>query len=323
MQYLLTVMEDRTHRKRAEAQIARLVHHDLLTGLPNRAAFTACIDATIETAANEGQSFALMCLDFDRFKEVNDVYGHAVGDEMLRQLSKRLQAAVGGAFLARLGGDEFVVIATDGEQPAAAEAMADRLLAAVNEEIPIDGYSVRAGLSIGIAIFPVDGADADHADRQRRRRALSRQGGRARHVPLLRSRHGQAAARAARAAAATANGDRARRIGPALPAAGAHRRRDHRLRGAGPLAASATRPDLARHLHPARRGKRPDRARWANGSCARPAGRRRPGPIRCRSRSTCRRCSSATAICRRSCIRCCWKPDCRHRAWNSRSPKAC
>ena len=82
-----------------------------------------------------------MCLDFDRFKEVNDVYGHAAGDEMLRQLSKRLQAAVGGAFLARLGGDEFVVIATDGEQPAAAEAMADRLLAAVNDEIVINGQS--------------------------------------------------------------------------------------------------------------------------------------------------------------------------------------
>ena len=160
VQYLLTVMEDRTRRKRAEAQIARLVHHDLLTGLPNRAAFTACIDATIETATNESQSFALMCLDFDRFKEVNDVYGHAVGDEMLRQLSTRLQAAVGGAFLARLGGDEFVVIATDGDQPATAAAMADRLLAAANEEIAIEGYSVRAGLSIGIAIFPVDGADA-------------------------------------------------------------------------------------------------------------------------------------------------------------------
>jgi diguanylate cyclase (GGDEF)-like protein/PAS domain S-box-containing protein len=159
-QFLLTVMEDRTHRKRAEAQIARLVHHDLLTSLPNRAAFTACIDATIELAAKEGNSFALMCLDFDRFKEVNDVYGHAAGDELLRQLSTRMQAAVGGAFVARLGGDEFVVIATDGVQPAAAEAMADRLLAAVNEEIPINGFPVRAGLSIGIAIFPVDGADA-------------------------------------------------------------------------------------------------------------------------------------------------------------------
>ena len=159
-QYLLTVMEDRTHRKRAEAQIARLVHHDLLTGLPNRAAFIACIDATIETAAKDGHSFALMCLDFDRFKEVNDVYGHAAGDELLHQLSTRLQATAGGAFLARLGGDEFVVIATDEEQPAAAEAMADRMLAAVNEAIPVNGHSVNIGLSIGVAIFPVDGADS-------------------------------------------------------------------------------------------------------------------------------------------------------------------
>jgi len=159
MQYVLTVVEDRTRRKRAEAQIARLVHHDLLTGLPNRSAFTACIEATIETAGGEGRSFALMFLDFDRFKEVNDVYGHAAGDEMLRQLSARMQAAVGGAFLARLGGDEFAVIATDGEQPAAAESVADRLLAAVGDEIEIDGHSVRAGLSVGIAIFPVDGAD--------------------------------------------------------------------------------------------------------------------------------------------------------------------
>jgi diguanylate cyclase (GGDEF)-like protein/PAS domain S-box-containing protein len=167
-QYLLTVVDDRTHRKRAEAQIERLVHHDLLTSLPNRTAFTACLDATIETAAEDGRSFALMCLDFDRFKEVNDVYGHAAGDELLRQLSKRLQAAVGGAFLARLGGDEFVVIAVDGEQPVAAEAMAERLVAAVNEPTLIDGQSVSIGVSVGIAIFPVDGEDAgtlvSHAD---------------------------------------------------------------------------------------------------------------------------------------------------------------
>jgi diguanylate cyclase (GGDEF)-like protein/PAS domain S-box-containing protein len=167
-QFLLTVMEDRTNRKHAEAQIERLVHHDLLTSLPNRAAFTACIDSTIETAAKDGHSFALMCLDLDRFKEVNDVYGHVVGDELLRQLSKRLQAAVGGAFLARLGGDEFVVIATDGEQPAAAEAMAERLVAAVGESTVVNGHSMNISVSVGIAIFPVDGADAgtlvSHAD---------------------------------------------------------------------------------------------------------------------------------------------------------------
>jgi diguanylate cyclase (GGDEF)-like protein/PAS domain S-box-containing protein len=160
MQYLLTVIEDRTHRRRAEAQIARLVHHDPLTGLPNRAAFTACIDATIETSAKDDQSFALLSIDFDRFKEVNDVYGHAAGDELLGQISKRLQAASGGAFVARLGGDEFVVIATDGEQPGAAETLADRLLAAATSAFSINGQSVSVGLSVGIAIFPVDGNDA-------------------------------------------------------------------------------------------------------------------------------------------------------------------
>jgi diguanylate cyclase (GGDEF)-like protein/PAS domain S-box-containing protein len=158
-QYLLAMVDDRTHRKRAEAEIARLVHHDLLTSLPNRSAFTSCIDATIETAAHEATSFALLCLDFDRFKEVNDVYGHAAGDEVLRQLAKRLQAAVGGAFVARLGGDEFVVIAIDGEQPTAAEALADRLLAAVKEPIAVNGDTINLGLSIGAAIFPADGAD--------------------------------------------------------------------------------------------------------------------------------------------------------------------
>ncbi|HWV40787.1 PAS-domain containing protein [Pseudorhodoplanes sp.] len=159
-QYLLTVIDDRTGRKRAEAEIARLVHHDMLTGLPNRAAFTACIDATIESMSREGHSFALMSLDFDRFKEVNDVYGHAAGDEFLRQTAKRLQAVAGGAFVARLGGDEFVVIATDGEQPAAAEALADRLLATVGEEFAINGQTLRASVSIGIALFPADASDA-------------------------------------------------------------------------------------------------------------------------------------------------------------------
>jgi len=159
-QYLLTMVEDRTHRKRAEAEIARLVHHDLLTGLPNRAAFNACIDATIENAAHDGHSFALLSIDFDRFKEVNDVYGHAAGDELLRQATKRIQEVVGGAFLARLSGDEFVVIANDGEQPAAAEALADRVIGAFNIELPVKGQSLRAGVSIGIAVFPVDGTDA-------------------------------------------------------------------------------------------------------------------------------------------------------------------
>jgi diguanylate cyclase (GGDEF)-like protein/PAS domain S-box-containing protein len=159
-QFLLTVIDDLTHRKRAEAEIARLVHYDVLTGLPNRTAFTACIDATIEAAAAEHRSFALMSLNLDRFKEVNDVYGHAAGDEMLRQMSKRLQASVGGGFVARLGGDEFAVIAADGEQPGTAEIIVERLVEALKEPVILNGQPVNIGVSIGIAIYPVDGSDS-------------------------------------------------------------------------------------------------------------------------------------------------------------------
>jgi diguanylate cyclase (GGDEF)-like protein len=137
-----------------------MAHHDALTGLPNRAASNACLDSIIETATRENLSFALMCVDIDRFKEINDVYGYAAGDALLRQLSRRLQAAVGGAFVARLGGDEFVIISAEGDQPAVAEALADRMLASVNDEFVLDDVAVRAGISIGIAIFPVDGPDA-------------------------------------------------------------------------------------------------------------------------------------------------------------------
>jgi len=160
IQYLLTVVDDRTQRKRAEAQIAHMAHHDGLTGLPNRAAFDACIEATIEAASRDGQQFALMCINLDRFKGINDVFGHASGDALMREMAKRLQAAVGGAFVARLGGDEFTVIATDGEQPRAAEELADRMLAAMAEDFQIDGRPLRLGLSVGVAIYPTDGADA-------------------------------------------------------------------------------------------------------------------------------------------------------------------
>jgi diguanylate cyclase (GGDEF)-like protein/PAS domain S-box-containing protein len=159
-QYLLSMAEDVTERKRAEERIAYMAHHDTLTELPNRAAFTDRLIATLERAKDEKISFALLCVDFDRFKEVNDVFGHAIGDELLRRLSKRMQALASGAFLARLGGDEFMIVAANGAQPTTAAALADRLLASSEEEIEIDGNSLRVGLSIGVAIYPNDGEDA-------------------------------------------------------------------------------------------------------------------------------------------------------------------
>jgi diguanylate cyclase (GGDEF)-like protein/PAS domain S-box-containing protein len=154
-QYLLTVSEDVTERKRAEAQIAHLALHDGLTGLPNRTAFSEQLTSTIERQA--AGSFALMCLNLDRFREVNDVFGHSTGDALLQEAARRMQSVMDGAFLARLGGDEFTVVSAQGPHPETAAALADRLLAIMADEFEIDGHRLRVGLSIGVAIFPADG----------------------------------------------------------------------------------------------------------------------------------------------------------------------
>jgi diguanylate cyclase (GGDEF)-like protein/PAS domain S-box-containing protein len=158
-QYLISLIRDLTDRKRHEQRIAHMAHHDSLTDLPNRAAFNECISATTALASNSGDSFALLSLDLDRFKAVNDVFGHSVGDALLREVSARLEQASQGAFLARVGGDEFAIITSIGPQPATAETLAEKLSAAVDTDIDIDGFPLRVGLTVGIAIFPQDGAD--------------------------------------------------------------------------------------------------------------------------------------------------------------------
>ena len=159
-QYLISLIHDVTDRKRDEQRIAHLARHDLLTDLPNRAAFNECIEATVNLATMSGESFAVLLLNLDRFKTVNDVYGHGAGDALLREVSRRLESATQGSFLARLGGDEFAVITPTGPQPATAEALAERLRAAVSADIEIEGHVLHVGLTIGIGIFAQDGADA-------------------------------------------------------------------------------------------------------------------------------------------------------------------
>jgi diguanylate cyclase (GGDEF)-like protein/PAS domain S-box-containing protein len=158
--YLLSLSEDITERKQAEARIEHLAHHDTLTDLPNRTAFTAHLARRIEVASRGEESFAVLSLDLDRFKEVNDVFGHAVGDDLLREFSRMLRELAGDAFLARLGGDEFILITPNGDQPALAEAIARGLLEAFATDLEIHGQHLRVGISIGVAIFPDDGADA-------------------------------------------------------------------------------------------------------------------------------------------------------------------
>ncbi len=158
-QYLITLIRDLTDFKRDEQRMAHMAHHDALTDLPNRVAFNECLAATIDLASIDKENFALLCIDVDRFKAVNDVFGHSTGDTLLREIAARMQEACHGAFLARVGGDEFAVITPTGPQPASAEALAERLAEALDADIEIGGHALRVGLTIGVAIYPQDGAD--------------------------------------------------------------------------------------------------------------------------------------------------------------------
>jgi len=159
-QYLLTVVDDVTERRLAEQRVTHMAHYDNLTDLPNRAALNECLAATLDRVARSGEQFGILSIDLDRFKEANDAYGHAVGDALLREVARRLQAAAAGAFLGRIGGDEFTLIVTDGAQPAAAAALAERLLAAFVDDFEVEGHRLKLGLSIGGAVYPTDGTDA-------------------------------------------------------------------------------------------------------------------------------------------------------------------
>ena len=142
------------------AGIIHLAHHDPLTGLPNRVAFTERLALSFEEAQANRSSFALLCIDLDEFKEANDVFGHAIGDQLLAAVAERLQVAAGDAYLARVGGDEFNLISAAGLQPATAAALAESLIECVARPFEIHGQHLRVGLSIGAAVYPKDGMDA-------------------------------------------------------------------------------------------------------------------------------------------------------------------
>lgn len=156
----VAVAFDMTDRKRAEQRIVHLACHDALTDLPNRAALDGHFTQVLDGAKARGGSFAVLCIDFDRFKQINDLFGHSMGDAALREASQRLQTASQGAFLARIGGDEFIAVTEQDPLPSSAELLADRLRGALDQDIEIDGHSFELDLSVGIAIYPRDGTDA-------------------------------------------------------------------------------------------------------------------------------------------------------------------
>ncbi len=162
---------DITDRKRAEDQIRFLAHHDPLTGLPNRAMFHAVVEQGLSRPGFIGPGFGkpaapadavnLLYLDLDRFKSVNDTFGHRVGDALLKGVAARLRGCIpSDAVACRLGGDEFAVIRTGPVPPSHLSVLAEAILAAVAAPIEIEGHNVQVGVSIGIA-SSVPGMDVD------------------------------------------------------------------------------------------------------------------------------------------------------------------
>src|ERR1700744_6051292 len=158
-QYLIKTHEDVTDRRQTESRMAHMAYHDGLIDLPNRAAFLQALAQMIEACAGTDEEFAVLSIDLDGLKEVNDVFGHAVGDKLLVEVSRRIQTSARGGVVARLSGDEFGLI-IDGKQPVAGRLLAEQLADVLANEFQIDGKSVRTGVTTGISVFPRNGADA-------------------------------------------------------------------------------------------------------------------------------------------------------------------
>lgn len=160
----LGIARDITSRKETEAQMQRLAHYDPLTELPNRTLFYQILDHELLAARREGQQVALMFVDLDEFKPVNDRYGHAVGDLLLREVARRLSVAIRESdVVARIAGDEFVVMlprfqSADESRPHAV-AIGEKIRAALATPFDCDGVEVQISSSIGIAMFPLDATD--------------------------------------------------------------------------------------------------------------------------------------------------------------------
>lgn len=154
-------VRDLKARREAERHIRYLAHHDALTALPNRVTFNTRLDQQLAAAKADGSRFAVLCLDLDRFKEVNDLYGHATGDRVLQTVASRVtELLTDGQTMARLGGDEFAVLAPNITSVAAAGALAEAVQAAIATGLA-DGDIDTIQTSIGIAIYPDDATDRE------------------------------------------------------------------------------------------------------------------------------------------------------------------
>ncbi len=157
-----TTVVDMSDRKRAEEQIEFHAYHDVLTKLPNRKLFTDRLTQSLSRARRSGKPVAVMFVDLDHFKSINDTLGHEAGDELLLEMAIRLRANVReDDTVARLGGDEFTIILAELRQAEDAVNVAEKIIKAVQEPLTIEGTSIKISASIGISLFPDDGTDAE------------------------------------------------------------------------------------------------------------------------------------------------------------------
>jgi diguanylate cyclase (GGDEF)-like protein len=159
----LTILEDITERKRAEAEIVHLARHDVLTGLANRAEFNQRLEEATKRLKRGGASITVMMVDLDRFKTINDTLGHPAGDALLIEVGRRLKSTIRETdVLARLGGDEFAIIQEGGDsQHEGAIALALRVIAEISKPFDLNGFEANIGTSIGIAMAPEHGSEGE------------------------------------------------------------------------------------------------------------------------------------------------------------------
>ncbi|MDQ7249874.1 bifunctional diguanylate cyclase/phosphodiesterase [Dongia sedimenti] len=155
-------VRDIRERKEAEERIRHMAHHDSLTGLPNRRMFMDRLVQVLARSKRDGTTVAVLCMDLDRFKHVNDLGGHAAGDELLRQVARRLGDSIRTEdTAARLGGDEFAVIQVGVAHPDGPGIMAERLVKSIGKPFDLGGAQTMIGTSIGIALHPGDGEEGE------------------------------------------------------------------------------------------------------------------------------------------------------------------
>lgn len=162
LKYHVAVFSDISERKAAEMRVQHLAHHDLLTDLPNRTLFTDRLQQALAKAKRDKTRLALMYLDFDNFKPVNDTFGHAVGDLLLKDAARRMRHCVRESdTVARIGGDEFVVLLPSVESEQDALAVAEKLRQALDQPFELAGHAMHISASIGVAVYPEHGDDED------------------------------------------------------------------------------------------------------------------------------------------------------------------